>query len=298
MHLPTLSLLREHKYSCAKINTMTLEEKEQKLEELLKRLAPVVIAFSGGVDSSYLAYKAHKVLHERALAVTAESASVSSHQRKMAAEVVSQIGIAHRIIYSRELDFAGYSDNPYDRCYYCKNELFTRLNEIAKEFGNAVILDGLNTEDLSDFRPGRKAGEEHRIRSPLMEAGLDKSEIRELSRRAGLSTADQPASACLASRIPYGTKITEEKLRTVDEGEEALREMGFRVFRVRHHEQLARLEFGEEDLRKALNSEMAARLVGVFKKLGFKYVTLDLEGYRTGSANEVLTEKETEKFRV
>ena len=277
---------------------MKLEEKEHALEELLKSLAPVVVAFSGGVDSTYLAYQAHRILGKRALAVTAEGPSVPSQQRRMAADVVSQIGIAHKIIYSKELERAEYRDNPYDRCYYCKDELFTKLRAIAGEFGSAVILDGLNADDLGDFRPGRKAGEEHQVRSPLMEVGLNKSEIRELSRRAGLPTADQPASACLASRFPYGVRITEEKLRIVDQGEEALREMGFRIFRVRHHEQLARLEFGQEDLTKALNPKMAARLVAVFKKLGYKYITLDLEGYRTGSANEVLTDSETGKFKA
>jgi pyridinium-3,5-biscarboxylic acid mononucleotide sulfurtransferase len=275
---------------------MTLEEKEKRLEELLKDLAPVVVAFSGGVDSSYLAYKAHQVLGSRAIAVTAESASVPSQQRRMAAQVVSLIGIDHKIVYSKELERAEYSANPFDRCYYCKDELFSKLQAIAREYGSATVLDGLNADDLGDFRPGRKAGEEHQVRSPLMEAGLNKSEIRELSRRAGLPTADQPASACLSSRFPYGVPITEEKLKVVDRGEEALREMGFRIFRVRHHEHLARLEFGPEDLKKALNPEIAARLAALFKGLGYKYVTLDLEGYRTGSANEVLSESAIEKF--
>jgi pyridinium-3,5-biscarboxylic acid mononucleotide sulfurtransferase len=278
--------------------TMTLEEKERKLEELLKDLAPVVVAFSGGVDSSYLAFKAHRVLGAQALAVTAESPSVPTQQRRMASQVVSKIGISHKIIYTRELERAEYSANPSDRCYYCKNELFGMLQAIAKEYGYATVLDGLNTDDLGDFRPGRKAGEEHRVRSPLMEVGLNKNEIRELSRRAGLPTADQPASACLSSRFPYGVAITEEKLRIVDQGEEALREMGFRVFRVRHHEHLVRLEFGPDDLKRALDPEIAARLTALFKKLGYKYVTLDLEGYRTGSANEMLSESATRKFKV
>jgi len=267
---------------------MTLEEKEQKLEELLKSMAPVIVAFSGGVDSSYLAYKAHQVLGSRALAVTAESPSVPSQQRRMAAQIVKQTGIAHRIVYSKELERPEYSANPSNRCYFCKDELYTLLQFIAGEFGPAVILDGFNADDLGDFRPGRKAGEEHHVRSPLLEAGLNKSEIRELSRRAGLPTADQPASACLSSRFPYGVPITEEKLRIVDRGEEALRGMGFRIFRVRHHENLVRIELGADDLKRALNSEVAKDLLSLFKGLGYKYVTLDLEGYRTGSANEVL----------
>ena len=215
----------------------------------MRALKPVVIAFSGGVDSSYLAYKAHQVLGAEALAVTAESPSVSSQQRRMAARIVSRTGIHHRTIYSRELERPEYSANPANRCYYCKDELFAKLRDVAREYGNAAVLDGFNADDLNDFRPGRKAGEEHRVRSPLMEAGLTKNDIRELSRRAGLPTADLPASACLSSRFPYGVEITEEKLRMVDRGEEALRQMGFEIFRVRHHEHLVRLEFGVEDLK-------------------------------------------------
>jgi uncharacterized protein len=243
-----------------------------------------------------LAYKAQQVLGAQALAVTAESPSVPSQQRRMASQVVRQIGIAHKIIYSKELERPEYSANPYNRCYYCKDELFTRLHAVARECGDATLLDGLNADDLGDFRPGRKAAEEHQVRSPLLEVGLNKNEIRELSRRAGLPSADQPASACLSSRFPYGVPITEETLRIVDQGEEALRKMGFRVFRVRHHENLARLEFGPEDLKKALNVRMAGRLTTLFRSLGYKYVTLDLAGYRTGSANEVLSE--SDKFEA
>jgi len=277
---------------------MELKDKEKKLEDLLKSLAPVVVAFSGGVDSSYLAYKAHTVLGDRALAVMALSPSVPSHQHRMADRIVEQFGMAFRKINTQELEIEEYQANPANRCYYCKDELFNKLGIIAAEYKYTTILDGLNADDLGDFRPGRKAGEEHRVRSPLMEAGLTKAEIRELSRAANLPTADQPASACLASRFPYGVTITEEKLRMVDEGEEYLREAGFRVYRVRHHDHLVRLEFGSDDLKKALDPEVARQLAERFKKLGYMYVTLDLEGYRTGSANEVLDPAETSSFNV
>jgi uncharacterized protein len=277
---------------------MTLEEKERKLEELLESMAPVVVAFSGGVDSSYLAVKAHQMLGAQAVAVTAESASVPSQQRRMAEQIVKQFGLQHRIVQSHELENPEYSANPSNRCFYCKDELFRILQEIASQSGARTVLDGLNTDDLGDYRPGRIAGEKHKVRSPLLEAGLNKSDIRELSRRAGLPTADMPASACLASRFPYGVPITETKLRVVDRGEEALRNMGFQIFRVRHHEHMVRLEFGPEDMKKALNPDMAARLAATFKDLGFKFITLDLEGYRTGSANEVLSSNETDRFRA
>ena len=273
-----------------------LEEKEKNLEILLRSLAPVVVAFSGGVDSSYLAYKAHKILGTQALAILAESASVPENQKRMADQIVRQYGIPYRTIHSQEIEMEEYSANSSDRCFYCKNELFTKLQAIAHESGSWTVLDGLNADDLGDFRPGRKAAQKNRVRSPLMEVGLSKKEIRELSRREGLPTADMPASACLASRIPYGVRITEEALHLVDRGEDALREMGFRIFRVRHHEHLARLEFGPEDLKKALDPEMAMRLANLFKGFGYKYVTLDLEGYRTGSGNEVLSAEQKREF--
>jgi len=268
--------------------TMDLEIKERKLAALLEEMAPVLVAFSGGVDSSYLAYKVHEVLGSRSLAVTADSPSVPSHQRRMALQVAGEFALPHEVIRTDEVDRAEYRENPPNRCYFCKDELYTKLVAMASTRGFRTVVDGLNTDDLGDFRPGRRAAEEQGVRSPLVEAGLNKAEIRELSRRAGLPTADQPASACLSSRFPYGTPITPEKLAVVDRGEEALREIGFRVFRVRHHGDIVRLEFGADELPRALDPEMARRLSTVFKALGFRYVTLDLEGYRTGSLNEVL----------
>jgi uncharacterized protein len=280
------------------MNLQELEKKERRLEEILAESAPVVVAFSGGVDSSYLAWKAHAVLGDRMTAVTAESASVPSHQRRLAARVIGDFGIPHKIVQSEEIGREEYNRNDANRCFHCKDEVYAKLQAVAAASGSSTVLDGLNADDLGDYRPGRKAALKHGVRSPLMEAGLTKNDIRELSRRAGLPTADEPASACLASRFPYGVKITEEKLKQVDQGEEFLRGMGFRVFRVRHHETLVRIELGTEELAKALNPETAAKLVAAFKGFGYRFVTLDLEGYRTGSANEVLNDQEKQKFSL
>jgi pyridinium-3,5-biscarboxylic acid mononucleotide sulfurtransferase len=267
---------------------MGLDEKEKKLESILRDLNRVLVAFSGGVDSSYLAYKAHAVLGSGALAVTSQSASVPASQMDQAVQIARQFGFAHEIIHTGETELSEYQANTPNRCYLCKNVLFSRLAALAQERGFKAVLDGLNADDLSDYRPGRQAAEEHKVLSPLMQVGLNKEEIRQLSRQAGLPTADLPASACLASRFPYGVRITDEKLKIVDRGEDALRKLGFRVFRVRHHDSLVRLEFGREELGNALNLQMAERLTALFKDLGYKYVTIDLQGYRTGSLNEVL----------
>lgn len=275
---------------------MNLEEKERLLEAVLNKSASAVVAFSGGVDSSYLAWKTHEILGDGMVAVTAESASTPSRQRTLTARIIGDFGIPHRVFQSGEIELEEYRANDADRCFYCKDEICLKLCEIAADAGFAVVLDGFNADDLDDYRPGRKAALKHGVRSPLMEAGLTKNDIRELSRRAGLPTADEPASACLATRLPYGVKITAEKLRLIDRGEEFLREAGFSVFRVRHHETLARIELGPDDLRRALNPETAAKLAAAFKSFGYKFVTLDLEGYRMGSANEVLSDPEKQKF--
>src|SRR5262245_29824906 len=267
-----------------------LDAKEQCLREIICQIGSCIVAFSGGVDSSYLAVVAKQVLGHSALAVTAESPSYPSYQRNIALEVVAKFGLRHEIVASGEMNDANYVANPANRCYFCKHELYTKLHAIAKSRGFYYVLDGNNLDDTGDYRPGRQAGRELEVRSPLIEAGLRKEEIRELSRRLGLQTWNQPASACLSSRIPYGSSVTLEKLRMIDRGEEVLRAMGFSQSRVRHHGDLARIEILREDLPRALSLELFNLLSREFKTIGFKFVTLDLEGYRTGSLNEVLNQ--------
>ena len=262
--------------------------KEQQLCALFREMNSVLVAFSGGVDSTYVAYVATGELGPRALCVTGESASLAEFQRAETAQLVQRFGFQHELIRTEELDDPRYKANAPDRCYFCKTELYEKLSPLALERGYAYVVDGSTTDDLGDYRPGRAAANEHGVRSPLIEVGMSKSEVRELSHRAGLPTWDKPASPCLSSRIAYGTPVTIERLRVVDRGEEIMRELGFREFRVRHHEELVRLEIAPAELDRALRREVTNELARRFRALGFRYVTLDLHGYRTGAMNEVL----------
>jgi uncharacterized protein len=264
------------------------EAKENRLRSLLKDLDSVVVAYSGGVDSSYVAHVATQVLGKRALCITGKSASLAAHQGAEAERLAAQFGFHHEIIQTEELDDPRYQANPSNRCYFCKTELYGKLLPLALKRNYAFVVDGSTTDDLGDYRPGRAAANEHGVRSPLIEVGMTKQEVRELSRRAGLPTWDKPASPCLSSRIAYGTMVTIERLATVDSGEEIMRSLGFREFRVRHHDELVRLEIAPAELTRALRRDVVDELAQKFRALGFRYVTLDLHGYRTGAMNEVL----------
>ncbi|MBM3774709.1 MAG: ATP-dependent sacrificial sulfur transferase LarE [Acidobacteria bacterium] len=265
-----------------------LREKEEKLFSLLRSLGRVMVAYSGGTDSAYLAWAAHQALGAHALAITADSASIPESHKRDAEDFVRRYGILHEYVATREFDNPDYVKNDPNRCFHCKDELFTRLAEVGRARGFAEIVYGVNLDDLGDYRPGQTAAGKHQVKAPLVEVGLSKAEIRELSRLAGLATWDRPASACLSSRIPYGTPVTIENVKTVERGEEEIRALGFRQFRVRFHGEIVRLEIAREEMPQALTIEMAARFASIFKKLGFRYVALDLEGYRQGSMNEVL----------
>jgi uncharacterized protein len=265
-----------------------LEDKRRRLQGILAGYRSVLIAFSGGVDSAYLAIAAAAALGDRALAVTADSPSYPDAHRRLALSIAGDFGFAHEVIHTDELERPEYRANPANRCYYCKDELYSRLASVAAERGLDVVVDGNNADDRGDYRPGRQAAREHGVRSPLDEADLTKDDIRALARQAGLESWNEPASACLSSRIPYGTEVSDDKLRQIERAETAVRELGFRVFRVRHHDTVARLEIARSEMARALDPDINTQLVTALKALGYQYVSLDLQGYRLGSLNEAL----------
>lgn len=265
------------------------QEKEQLLLARLAEVSSLIVALSGGADSAYLSWAAQKALGRRALSITALSPSFSAYDRAAVEAFVQSFRIHHEFVETHEMDNPAYRANAADRCFFCKDELFTVLDALAQQRGFAATAYGVNADDTLDFRPGHRAAEEHRVLAPLLGVGLRKAEIRELSRLAGLPTWDRPASACLASRVPYGTPVTPERLSLIERAEAALRDLGFRQFRVRLHDQLARVEIAPNELPRALSSQMAAAISNQLKKVGFTYVTLDLEGYRQGSLNEILS---------
>jgi uncharacterized protein len=265
------------------------EEKQAFLFSRLAEFSSLIVALSGGTDSAFLAWAAQHILGERALSVTALSPSFSAHDRAMTEEFVTKLGVRHEFIETHEMENPAYRANAVDRCYFCKDELFSVLDELAQGRGFVAVAYGVNADDTLDFRPGHRAATEHQVLAPLLDAGLRKVEIRTLSQRAGLSTWDRPASACLSSRLPYGTEVTPERLALVERGEAALRELGFRQFRVRLHDQLARVEISPDEMSRAFTPQMATAIADRLKAAGFAYVSLDLQGYRQGSLNETLS---------
>ncbi len=276
--------------SAKRLDLDELQRKQERLFEDLRAMKRVLVAYSGGTDSAYLAWAAREVLGNRAVAITADSASIPESHKRDAADFARQFGIRHEVIPTFEFDNPDYAANNADRCFHCKDELFRRMEEIAPQYEGAVIVYGVNTDDLGDYRPGQGAAKLHEVKAPLVDAGLSKAEIRELSRLAGLPTWDRPAAACLSSRVPYGTPVTTQTIRQIEDAEERVRALGFRQFRVRYHGEMGRIEISREELAAALSVEMFDKLHQALREAGFQYATLDLRGYRQGSLNEVLPE--------
>jgi len=265
-----------------------LASKRAALDKSLRALGRTLLAYSGGVDSAFLSWAAHQALGDDMLAVIADSPSLARTQLADAFAFAGEHGIPVKVIATNELDRPEYSRNDASRCFFCKDELFTVMEDFRRQHGFESVAYGVNLDDEGDFRPGQLAAEQHRVAAPLRDAGLTKQDIRDLSRAAGLRIWDKPASACLSSRIEYGRPVTREALSIVEQGEDALRALGFRQFRVRHHGEIVRIEIGRDELPRALDSGMAATFTATFKALGFKFVTLDLEGFRSGSMNSLL----------
>jgi len=263
-----------------------LREKLKRLQAVFASMKSVMVAFSGGVDSTFVLKVAHDTLGDRVLALTTTSPTMPEEDRRSAIEMARLIGARHMMVESNELEVPGYASNPINRCYLCKSNLFTVCEAKAAQLGISEIVDGLNLDDLHDYRPGMKAAAERRVRHPLVEVELTKAEIRELSRELGLPTWDRPASPCLSSRFPYGTEITPEGLRKVEQGEQVLRTLGFRVVRVRYHGDVARLELESAEIERVVQPALRETIDREFKKIGFRFVAVDLRGFRSGSLNE------------
>ena len=269
-----------------------LDQKAQCLRQILAGRARLIVAYSGGVDSAFLTWTAHQVLGAQMLAVIADSASLARTHLEDALAFARERGIPVAVVETQELENPAYVRNDAMRCFHCKDELFTVLEHYREAHGFDAIAYGVNADDEGDFRPGQQAAHQHHVLAPLLEAGLNKAEIRGLARQADLRVWDKPASACLSSRVEYGRAVTPEALSVIERGEDAIRAMGFRQFRVRHHGEIVRIEIAREELPRALTAEMARELTAIFKGLGFKFVTLDLEGFRSGSMNQLLTPEE------